>query len=69
MSSSLPLFVPTANNRTQVGQNQDRFVPNPDASSPLALQMFEFLGRLMGVAIRSKNPLELSLPRIVRGGV
>lgn len=32
MSPQLPLLVPTANNRNQVGQNQDRFVPNPSAT-------------------------------------
>ena len=32
MSPQLPLLVPTANNRNQVGQNQDRFVPNPNAT-------------------------------------
>ena len=65
-SPQLPLLVPVANHRNQVDQNQDRWVPNPNASSPVALKMFEFLGQLMGVAVRTLNPLELSLPRIVR---
>ena len=43
----------------------DRFLPNPTATTPDSLAMFEFLGQLMGIAIRTKCPLELSLPSLV----
>ena len=33
MSSALPLFIPCANAREGVGQNQDRYVPNPAAKT------------------------------------
>ena len=57
-SDSLPLFeqlVPC-----QV------FVPDATATKdPAVLPMFEFVGKLMGMAIRSKNPLDLNLSSIV----
>lgn len=65
MSTILPLFVLCPNGRDNVGQNMDRYVPNPSATDATSLAMFEFLGQLMGVAIRTKCPLELSLPSLV----
>jgi hypothetical protein len=46
--------------------NRDRNVINPAATSPLHLAMFEFVGVLMGVACRTRFPLPLYLPALVR---
>ena len=62
---SLGLFIPTENQKGKIGLNQDRFVPDPTATSARHLAQFEFLGKLMGVAIRTKQPLELSFPSLV----
>merc|ERR1711916_332500 len=35
------------------------------ASSPKRLAMFDFLGKLFGISIRTKNPLALDLPSLV----
>ena len=64
-SSVLPLFIPCPNAREQIGLNRNHFVPNPSATSPLQLSMFEFLGKLMGVAMRTGELLTLDLPSIV----
>jgi hypothetical protein len=60
--SNCPLLVPSANNRSNVGNNRDGFVLNPSATSALHLEMFEFLGVLFGCAIRTgvKFPLNFT---------
>jgi len=63
-SPLLPLFIPCPNAREQIGSNRNHFVPDPSATSPLQLSMFEFLGRLMGLALRSGDTLSLDLPSI-----
>lgn len=62
MSRFLPLFVPTQNNIHNVGENRDAWIINPSADSALQLDLFQFLGKLMGVAIRTQNNLNLTLP-------
>lgn len=62
MSRFLPLFVPTQNNSHNVGENRDAWIINPSADSQLQLDLFQFLGKLMGVAIRTQNNLNLTLP-------
>jgi len=60
-----------ANGRNKIGNNRDRVVPRPlpSQSHPtdrtLRLSAYEFLGRLMGLALRSGSLLALSLPSIV----
>ncbi|KAJ9471066.1 putative E3 ubiquitin-protein ligase HERC2 [Diplonema papillatum] len=65
MSDATPLFIPSPNQRSGVGPHRDCFVPAPSASTPLMLGMFDLLGRLMGGAIRSNEPLSLYLPPFV----
>ncbi|XP_076233389.1 E3 ubiquitin-protein ligase HERC2 [Calliopsis andreniformis] len=60
-NGSLPLFIPTPNGRDDSGTNRDCFLLNPTADSPLHMNMFRFLGILMGVAIRTGSPLSLNL--------
>lgn len=62
MSTALSLFLPTPNQVNNVGSHRDAHIPNPDATAPLQLRMFTFLGRLMGGAARSGEPLNLTLP-------
>lgn len=44
---------------------EDKWFPSPAASSPLHLAQFRFVGKLMGVAMRNKDYLNLSLARVV----
>ena len=61
-SSFLTLLIPTPNNSHNMGENRDCWIVNPSATSPIEYEMFLFLGKLMGVAIRTQNNLNLSLP-------
>jgi E3 ubiquitin-protein ligase HERC2 len=65
-SSFLPLLIKSPNNRNTYGTNREAWMPNPAAASSVNLDMFTFLGKLMGIAIRNKEYLSLDLPSIVR---
>ncbi|KAK9875133.1 hypothetical protein WA026_005926 [Henosepilachna vigintioctopunctata] len=60
-NGSLPLLIPTPNGRDEDGANRDCFILNPTSKTCLHLNMFRFLGVLMGIAIRTGSPLSLSL--------
>jgi len=60
-NGSLPLFIPTPNGREDNGTNRDCFLLNPMVDSQLHMNMFQFLGILMGIAIRTGSPLSLNL--------
>ena len=56
------LLIPTPNGRDESGTSRDCFLLNPTLrSSPHHMQMFRFLGLLMGIAIRTGAPLSLNL--------
>ncbi|KAG2470375.1 HERC1 ligase, partial [Polypterus senegalus] len=59
------LLIPSPNATAEVGYNRDRFLFNPSACSDDHLMQFKFLGILMGVAIRTKKPLDLHLAPMV----
>ena len=63
-SKYLPLFVQCPNGVQNLGENRECWVPNPAASSGIQREMFVFLGKLFGVAIRTQNNLNLSLPPV-----
>lgn len=65
MSSATPLFLPSPNRTNDTGLNREQFVVNPGATSSLAIEMYHFLGRLMGAALRTSFTLPLSLPSLV----
>ncbi|KAG5509633.1 hypothetical protein JKF63_06338 [Porcisia hertigi] len=62
MSSSLALFLPSANMTSELGEVRDSYVINPLCTPPLELHMYCFLGRLMGGCLRGGEPLSLYLP-------
>eukprot|EP01083_Nonionella_stella_P059475 155578_1 len=65
-SSHLPLLLRCPNARLGYGNNQDKWIPAPRATSALHLSMFAFLGKLMGAAIRGHSVvLNLDLPSVV----
>ena len=65
MSPALDLFIPAPNQVHNVGVDRDAWIPNPSAVSSLQLDMFRFLGRIMGGALRIGEPLSLYFPRAV----
>lgn len=60
-NGSLPLLILTPNGRDEAGTNRDCFLLNPAATSQLHMNMYHFLGMLMGIAIRTGSPLSLNL--------
>jgi E3 ubiquitin-protein ligase HERC2 len=64
MSDATPLFIRSPNGRNDVGLNREKFVVNPSSTSSLHLAMFEFVGALLGISLRTKTPLSLDLPSI-----
>jgi hypothetical protein len=65
MSGKLSLFIPTRNNASSVGPEQDRVLPNCGCVGATHVAMYEFIGVLMGVALRLGFPLPLRLPTLV----
>ena len=61
-SINLPLFIPTPNSRNNT---QDMYICNPQATTPLHISMYSFVGKLMGIAIRGGHVLNLDLPSFV----
>ena len=61
----LNLFIRVPNAASHAGGNQDTFVPNPKYNSPHAMQLFEFVGKLMGIAMRTRNFMPFRFPSIV----
>eukprot|EP00808_Paulinella_micropora_P005785 g1370.t1 len=64
-SSVLPLFIPSPNQRGNVGSYREKWLPNPAANSPMHLAMFDFIGRLIGLAMRTGDFLPLDLPSLI----
>jgi hypothetical protein len=59
------LFCRTANQISGLGENRDCFVPSPSATSHLQLEQFEFLGKLMGLSLRTRDLFNVHLPSMV----
>jgi hypothetical protein len=64
-SEHFNLLLLCPNGQHTVHINTDKYVPNPQHTGPLAMQMYEFLGRLMGSSLRAKLGLPFQFPSIV----
>eukprot|EP01038_Epipyxis_sp_PR26KG_P004657 gene4657-6544_t len=64
-SAALPLLLRTKNAVGIIGNNRDAWTFNPGATTKTQLEMYRFLGKLMGVSIRSKNYLALNFPSLI----
>ncbi|NXU16140.1 HECD3 ligase, partial [Pardalotus punctatus] len=58
----LPFFVRTSNQANNSSDTRDMYVPNPSCKD---FPKYEWIGQLMGAALRSKEFLILSLPALV----
>jgi hypothetical protein len=63
------LFALCPNGEHKINNNMDKFVPSPLSVSPLAISMFEFVGKLMGLSLRTKATLPFNFPSLVWKGV
>merc|ERR1719312_2012646 len=61
MQGHINLLIATPNGRDEAGTSRDCMLLNPTLKSPQHMQMFRFLGLLMGIAIRTGSPLSLNL--------
>ena len=61
----LDLFIQSPNTKDERGQTRDRFVPNPEYTSPKSIQMYEFVGVWMGISFRTKSTLPFQLSSMV----
>ncbi|CAM9606720.1 unnamed protein product [Discosporangium mesarthrocarpum] len=59
-TNASPNYCPPSNQ-----QNNEKYVPNPQHTFPLALSMFQFMGRLMGVSLRTRLCLPFELPGMI----
>ena len=58
----VPVLIMTPNGRCDTGVNKDCLILNPNhIPGPDGMKMFTFLGTLMGIAMRTKAPLNLNL--------
>jgi hypothetical protein len=63
--AALDLLISTPNARARVGAHRDKFLLNPAATGARHLRLFRFLGRLIGVALRTSVLLSLDLSATV----
>lgn len=67
-SQTLPLLIPIPADRSHAAAARAR-QPHPSLTAPFHARCYEFLGILMGIALRTEKPLDLSLSRMVGGWV
>lgn len=61
-SGATPLFNLCPNGKNSVGLNREKWIANPSCTSSRYLRQYEFVGVLMGIALRSKQTLALDFP-------
>ena len=61
-SMALPLLIPTPNKTQPLAADRNKFTINPSAVGPRCRRMFQLLGALIGLAMRSNHPLAFELP-------
>jgi hypothetical protein len=63
-NKNLNLLIPSPNNASKLGEGRDKYVINPAAKNSYQIQIFEFLGLLMGCSVRTGTHFTLDLPQI-----
>ena len=56
----LPLLTKSPNNRNEHGTHRECFILNPSSISPSHLEMYRFLGGLVGYGIMSRSPIPIN---------
>lgn len=62
MSNALPQLIKTPNNKNDHGMNRECWIPNSAAKNPTHLEVFKFMGALIGHGIRSQSPIVMDFP-------
>jgi len=63
-SPHINLLIPVPNAKHGVGMNRDKFIPNPSLTSPKYLDYYRWLGKVIGIALRTNYTMELNLPSL-----
>lgn len=61
----LKILLPCPNQRMAMGSCQDKWLPNPLLSSSVHMRMLRFIGKLLGVSLRTEACIELDFPSLV----
>lgn len=64
-SPHFSLFVLCPNGQHDTGVNRSMYLPNPKCTSPVATQMYEFVGKLLGISLRTRGDFPFALPSLV----
>ena len=64
-SENFNLLLLCPNGKQAVYASMDKFLPNPKHCGPLALEMFQFIGKLMAMSIRVKLCLPFEFPSLI----
>ena len=64
-SEHFNLLLLSPNGKHEVHSNMEKYIPNPSFTDPLSIQMFEFIGRLMGMSLRVKLCLPFEFPSLI----
>jgi hypothetical protein len=64
-SENVPLFILCPNGKNSVGLNREKWIPNPSQTSSTCLKMYEFVGVLIGIALRTKQTLGFDFSSIL----
>jgi hypothetical protein len=65
MDDRVGLFIACPNDRANHGDGQHLYIPRTATLPFSRLPMMQFVGNLMGVAIRTQEPLPISLPPLI----
>ena len=61
----IPLLIKTPNNRLMMGNYRECYVLDPASTSPTHMNLYSFLGGILGYSILSMAPLPINLAPIV----
>ncbi|KAG3106883.1 hypothetical protein PC121_g23 [Phytophthora cactorum] len=64
-SPHFSLFFLCPNGQHDTGNNRGMYLPNPKCTSPVAMQMFAFVGQLLGISLRTRGDFPFMLPSLV----
>lgn len=64
-SPHFSLFVLCPNGQHDTGVNRSMYLPNPKCTSPVATQMYEFVGKLLGISLRTRGDFPFAFPSLV----
>jgi len=64
-SDYIDLFIKTPNNKNNIGELRDKYIINPNSNKIIHKKTFEFIGKLMAMAISSGEALNLNLHPII----